>query len=71
MVLPVTGSRTIPADSGGSHLDTRVVRRDEIRRITRRYLTEDELDAYVAEWSHLRSIVCIRPAAIRAWRRGY
>jgi PPOX class probable F420-dependent enzyme len=43
----------------------------EIRRITRRYLTEGELDAYVAEWSHLRSIVCIRPAAIRAWRRGY
>lgn len=44
---------------------------DEIRRITRRYLAEDELDGYLAEWSHLRSIVCIRPATIRAWTRGY
>ena len=44
---------------------------DEIRRITRRYLAEDELDGYLAEWSHLRSIVCIRPATIRAWNRGY
>jgi len=44
---------------------------DEIRRITRRYLAEDELDGYLTEWSHLRSIVCIRPATIRAWNRGY
>lgn len=44
---------------------------DEIRRITRRYLTEDQLDGYVAAWSHLRSIVCIQPTAIRAWSRGY
>jgi PPOX class probable F420-dependent enzyme len=44
---------------------------DEIRRITRRYLTADELDAYVAEWSHLRSIVSIHPAAVRGWGRGY
>ena len=71
MVLPVTGSRTIAADSGGPRLGTRVVRRDEIRRITRRYLTEDELDGYVAEWSHLRSIVSIHPAAIQGWGRGY
>jgi PPOX class probable F420-dependent enzyme len=47
------------------------VTEDEIRRITCRYLTEDELDAYVAEWSHLRSIVSIHPAAIQAWTRGY
>jgi PPOX class probable F420-dependent enzyme len=44
---------------------------EEIRRITRRYLTEDELDGYIAEWSHLRSIVRIHPATIRAWGRGY
>jgi PPOX class probable F420-dependent enzyme len=44
---------------------------DEIRRITRRYLAESEVEDYVAEWSQLRTIVCIRPAAIRAWSRGY
>jgi PPOX class probable F420-dependent enzyme len=44
---------------------------DEIRRITRRYLAEDELAEYVAAWSHLRTIVSIHPAAIRAWSRGY
>jgi PPOX class probable F420-dependent enzyme len=44
---------------------------DEIRRITRRYLAADELEEYVTAWSHLRTIVTIRPAAIRAWSRGY
>ena len=44
---------------------------EEIRRITRRYLAENELDEYVAAWSHLRTIVSIHPAAIRAWSRGY
>jgi PPOX class probable F420-dependent enzyme len=44
---------------------------DEIRRITRRYLPEDELEEYVTAWSHLRTIVSIHPAATRAWSRGY
>ena len=44
---------------------------DEIRRITRRYLSENEVEGYVTAWSHLRTIVCIHPAAIRAWGRGY
>ena len=43
----------------------------EIRRIARRYLAAGELDGYVAEWSHLRSIVRIRPTDTRAWNRGY
>lgn len=44
---------------------------EEIRRITRRYLAEDELDGYVSAWPDLRTIVSIHPAAIRAWRQGY
>lgn len=44
---------------------------DEIRRITRRYLAESELEGYVSAWSHLRTIVCIHPADIRAWSSGY
>jgi PPOX class probable F420-dependent enzyme len=43
----------------------------EVRRITRRYLLESEVDDYVTEWSNLRTIVCIYPEAIRAWSRGY
>jgi PPOX class probable F420-dependent enzyme len=43
----------------------------EIRRITRRYLADGELDGYVAEWSHLRSIVRVHPVGMRAWSRGY
>jgi PPOX class probable F420-dependent enzyme len=44
---------------------------DELRRICRRYLAEGELEAYIAEWSHLRTIVHIHPSAITAWDRGY
>jgi len=44
---------------------------DEIWRITRRYLSENEVEGYVTAWSHLRTIVCIHPAAVRAWGRGY
>lgn len=43
----------------------------EIRRITRRYLPEDEVDAYVARWPHLHGIVTIRPETIHAWAVGY
>jgi PPOX class probable F420-dependent enzyme len=43
----------------------------EIRRITRRYLLESEVEGYVAEWSQLRTIVCIHPENIRVWSRGY
>jgi hypothetical protein len=44
---------------------------DEIWRITHRYLMENEVEGYVTAWSHLRTIVCIHPAATRAWSRGY
>jgi PPOX class probable F420-dependent enzyme len=45
--------------------------KDDVWRITSRYLTESEAEGYIAAWSHLRTIVCIHPAAIRAWSRGY
>jgi PPOX class probable F420-dependent enzyme len=43
----------------------------EIRRITRRYIEEGEVESYVAGWAHLRTIVTIRPGTIRSWSRGY
>jgi PPOX class probable F420-dependent enzyme len=43
----------------------------DIRRIARRYLPEDECDAYIAAWPRLRTIVRVHPATIRAWGRGY
>jgi PPOX class probable F420-dependent enzyme len=44
---------------------------DEIRRITRRYIEEPEVESYVAGWSNLRTIVTIHPEAISSWGRGY
>ena len=40
---------------------------DEIRRITRRYVAEERVDAYVAQWSHLRTIVTLHPERITSW----
>ena len=40
---------------------------DEIRRITRRYVAEERVDAYVAQWAHLRTIVTIHPERISSW----
>ena len=44
---------------------------DDIRRIAGRYLPERECDAYIAEWSQLRTIVRVHPATINGWSRGY
>lgn len=44
---------------------------EEIRRITRRYIDEPEVESYIADWSHLRTIVTIRPGSTSAWSRGY
>jgi PPOX class probable F420-dependent enzyme len=43
----------------------------EIRRITQRYLSEEEVEEYVARWPHLHGIVTIRPEAVHAWAVGY
>lgn len=44
---------------------------DEIRRITRRYIEEPEVESYIGGWKHLRTIVTIRPERVTAWGRGY
>jgi PPOX class probable F420-dependent enzyme len=44
---------------------------EEIRRITRRYIGEPEVESYIAGWKHLRTIVTIRPERMSAWGRGY
>jgi PPOX class probable F420-dependent enzyme len=43
----------------------------EIRRITRRYIDEADVEAYIAGWAHLRTIVAIHPDSISSWGRGY
>lgn len=44
---------------------------EEMRRITRRYIAESDVEQYVAKWPDLRTIVSIYPATVRAWARGY
>jgi PPOX class probable F420-dependent enzyme len=44
---------------------------EEIRRITRRYIPEPEVDAYIGGWAQLRTIVTLRPERLKAWSRGY
>ena len=44
---------------------------DEVRAIVARYIPEAEVDAYIAPWTSLRTIVRIEASAIRAWARGY
>lgn len=42
-----------------------------IRRIVEQYIPSDEVDAYIEQWSSLRTIVRIVPRTTRAWGRGY
>jgi PPOX class probable F420-dependent enzyme len=44
---------------------------DEILRITRRYIPSDEVEAYVAGWPDLRTIVAVVPESVNGWSRGY
>ena len=39
----------------------------EIRRITQRYVPEERVESYVAQWSELRTIVTIHPERITSW----
>jgi PPOX class probable F420-dependent enzyme len=43
----------------------------EIRRITRRYVEEPEVETYIQDWTHLRTIVSITPERINAWSEEY
>ncbi|MGH3367798.1 MAG: hypothetical protein ACRDOY_11400, partial [Nocardioidaceae bacterium] len=42
----------------------------QARAISRRYLPLEEVDAYVAHWSNLRTIVTITPDNIVSWSAG-
>ena len=44
---------------------------EEIRRITRRYIPEAEVESYIQDWLPLRTIVSITPHKIVAWGKGY
>lgn len=39
----------------------------EIRRITRRYVAETEIEAYIRRWARLRTIVTITPERVSGW----
>ena len=40
---------------------------EEIRRITRRYVEDDEVESYIADWKGLRTIVRIEPLRVFVW----
>jgi len=44
---------------------------EEIRRITRRYIEEPNVEEYLKGWLHLRTIVSLRPEKVSAWGVGY
>lgn len=44
---------------------------EEIRRITRRYIEEPNVEEYLKSWLHLRTIVSLRPEKVSAWGVGY
>ncbi len=43
----------------------------EVRAIVARYIPAAEVDAYIAPWTSLRTIVRIEASDVRAWGRGY
>ncbi len=43
----------------------------DIRKIVEQYIPAGEVDAYMEQWSTLRTIVRIVPTTTRAWGRGY
>lgn len=40
---------------------------EEIRRITRRYVSDDEVEGYIADWPQLRTIIRIEPHGVFFW----
>jgi PPOX class probable F420-dependent enzyme len=40
---------------------------EEIRRITRRYVEEPQVEGYIRQWAHLHTIVSITPEKISGW----
>ena len=40
---------------------------EEIRRITRRYVSEEKIEAYIRDWPELRTIVRIVPQKLFVW----
>ena len=44
---------------------------DEVRAIAQRYVPAADLDAYIAQWSQLRTVVTLTPARTISWGRGY
>ena len=60
MAVIMRGEASIET-SDGPHVD------EEIRRITRRYVSEEKVEGYIRDWSSLRTIVRIVPRKIFVW----
>jgi len=65
-VAPAVAGRAI-AHAPGDDLVTAV----QIQQLTRRYVAEGAVEAYVQEWIHLRTTVSFTPETVAAWGRGY
>ena len=60
MAVMMRGDASVET-SDGSHID------DEILRISRRYVSEENLDGYIADWPDLRTMVRIVPHKLYVW----
>lgn len=60
-VTVIIRGRASVETSNASHID------DEILRITRRYVAANDIDAYLADWPELRTIVRIVPHKVFCW----
>ena len=63
--LIIRGTATVLGDGSATHPHEPVDA--EIAAITRRYIPSDGVDAYIASWPELRTIVRIVPERLHAW----
>jgi PPOX class probable F420-dependent enzyme len=63
--LIIRGTATVHGDGSTTHPDDPVDA--EIVAITRRYIPPEDVDAYIAGWPELRTIVRIVPDRLHAW----
>ena len=60
MAVIMRGTASVET-SDDAHID------DEIRRITRRYVSEEDIEGYLRDWPELRTIVRIVPHKVFVW----
>ena len=43
----------------------------EVRLLVERYIAGDEVEAYIAQWSQLKTVVRVKAERMRSWGRGF